>query len=57
MESNTFKSMSIEDLWTLREQVAAILANKIVAEQARLEALLRKIVNASNVVRPNHRRP
>jgi DNA-binding protein H-NS len=56
MESDTFKSMSIEDLWTLREQVAAILANKIVAEQARLEALLRKIENASNVVRPNHRR-
>ena len=55
MESNTFKSMSIDELWTLREQVASILANRIAVEQAKLEERLRKIEAASKVVRVDHR--
>ena len=51
MESNAFKSMSIDELWTLREQVASILADRITAEQAKLEEQLRKIGDASNLVR------
>ena len=54
MESNTFKSMSIDELWTLREQVASILADRITAEQAKLEEQLRKIGDASNLVRLDH---
>jgi DNA-binding protein H-NS len=56
MESNTFKSMSIDDLWILREQIASTLADKIAADQARLEERLRKIENAGNVVRLDRRR-
>ncbi len=55
MESNTFKSMSIDELWGLREQVASILADRITAEQAKLEEQLRKIEDASNLVRLDHR--
>jgi DNA-binding protein H-NS len=56
MESDTFKSMSIDDLWTLREQVVAALVDRIAEEQAKLEERLRKIEKASNVIRLDHRR-
>jgi hypothetical protein len=42
MESNALKSMSIDDLWNLYEQLASTLAHKIVAEKATLEERLRK---------------
>ena len=43
MESNDLKSMSVEELWTLYENVTATLRRRIVAERTRLEERLRKI--------------
>jgi hypothetical protein len=57
LESKTLESMSIDELWDLREQVVSTLVSKIAAEQAKLEERLRKIENASSVVKLDHRRP
>src|SRR5215470_14726481 len=43
METNKLKSMSVDELWTLHEQVIAELGRKIAAEQATLEARLRQL--------------
>jgi DNA-binding protein H-NS len=40
--------MSADELWSLHEQVTAILADRIVDEKAKLEERLRKIEIASN---------
>ena len=50
MGSNSFKSMSTDQLWSLYEQVGSTLARKIAAEKVRLEERLRKIEMASNVI-------
>jgi DNA-binding protein H-NS len=50
MESNAYKSMSTDQLWSLYEQVASTLAGKIAAEKVRLEERLRKIEMASNII-------
>jgi DNA-binding protein H-NS len=58
MESNALKSMSIDELWNLHQEVLAKLSHETAAEKARLEERLRKIELAGNVVRPDRgRRP
>ena len=47
MESNDFDLMSIDELWSLHEEVASTLARKIAAEKARLDERLRKIERSS----------
>ena len=55
------KSMSVEELWSLRELVSATLARKISAETARLDQRLRQLglgAGAHNVKEISHaRRP
>lgn len=58
MESNDLKSMSVEELWTLYEEITAGLRHRIVAERSRLEERLRKIESGGNIVkRDGVRRP
>jgi DNA-binding protein H-NS len=57
MESNSFRSMSTDELWNLHEQVALTLADKIAAKKAKLDERLRLIERVSNVVRLDQRRP
>jgi DNA-binding protein H-NS len=58
MESNDLKSMSLDVLWNLRQEVAAKLTEKMADEKARLEERLRRIEAAGNVVKLDHaRRP
>ncbi|WP_407180078.1 H-NS family nucleoid-associated regulatory protein [Bradyrhizobium sp. STM 3562] len=58
MESNTLKSMSIDELWNLHEQVSSLLARRISEEKTRLEERLRKIETASDIVKlDRERRP
>jgi DNA-binding protein H-NS len=69
MKGNDFKSMSIDGLWSLHEEVTVKLGRKIRSEKARLEERLRKIEVADKVtklirarrpyppVRPKYRNP
>ncbi|WP_024511672.1 H-NS histone family protein [Bradyrhizobium sp. ARR65] len=50
MEAKDFKSMSIDELWKLHEQVSSLLAHRISEEKARLEERLRKIETTTNVI-------
>jgi DNA-binding protein H-NS len=43
MEINGLNSMSVDELWSLHEQVVAELSRKIAAEQATLEMRLRQL--------------
>ena len=43
MKSGDLKSMSMDELWELHEQVTAELGHKIAAEKATLEERLRKL--------------
>jgi DNA-binding protein H-NS len=43
METIDLKSMSIEELWKLREEVVVRLGSKLVAEKAKLEERLRQL--------------
>lgn len=43
MKHNDLKSLSADELWTLHEEVAAVLTNKIIAERAQLERQLRQL--------------
>ena len=43
MKHNDLKSLSVDELWTLHEEVAAVLTNKIIAERAQLERQLRQL--------------
>ena len=49
MENRDLKSMTIDDLWELHEQVTAKLVREIAIEKARLEERLHKIGSASKV--------
>jgi DNA-binding protein H-NS len=57
MESNEFKSMSIDELWELLEKVNSALAVKIEAEQAKLNERLRRIESVGSVRENRVRRP
>lgn len=50
MEGDAFKSMTIDELWSLHEQLSSTLAHKITNEKAKIEDRLRslRIVNAAN---------
>ena len=43
MKPHDLKSMSVEELWSLHELVASVLARKISAEKARLDERLRRL--------------
>jgi DNA-binding protein H-NS len=43
METHDLKSMSVDELWLLHEQVASELARKLAAEKARLDQRLRQL--------------
>lgn len=43
MKTNDLKSMSVDELWSLREKASAALAQRITAETVRLEERLRTI--------------
>jgi DNA-binding protein H-NS len=43
MKPHDLKSMSVEELWSLQELVASVLARKISAEKARLDEGLRRL--------------
>lgn len=58
MEGNNFSSMSIDELWNLYQELAAVMGHKVTAEKAKLEDRLRKIEAVSNVARSDWvRRP
>jgi DNA-binding protein H-NS len=58
MERNDLKSMSLDQLWNLHEEIAAKLTDKMAHEKARLEQRLRKIEAAGNIIGSmNRRRP
>jgi len=58
MESNTFKSMSTDELWRLHEQLTSILAHKTVEKKAKLEERLRRLEYTHTAIGPNRpRRP
>jgi len=56
MKVADLKSMSLEELWSLHEQVDAILASKIEEEQRRLDRQLR-LITYRRASRGNERRP
>jgi DNA-binding protein H-NS len=43
MERHHLKSMSVDELWSLHQLVASVLARKISAEKARLDRRLRRL--------------
>jgi hypothetical protein len=43
MKPHDLESMSVDELWSLREIVGSVLERKISAEKARLEQRLREI--------------
>ncbi|MGY8684408.1 H-NS histone family protein [Bradyrhizobium sp. UFLA05-153] len=58
MKMNDLKSMTVDELWSLHEKVAAALAQRIAAEKVKLEERLRKIGEVDKVARPaRERRP
>lgn len=58
MKNDDLKSMSVDQLWTLHEQVVAELGHKIAAEKARLEHRLHKLRSIGDVGEPRRpRRP
>jgi DNA-binding protein H-NS len=69
MKSEDLKSMSIDDLWNLHQEVGAQLGQKLEAKKARLEERLRKIEMVEKIaclnqprrrtrpVRPKYRNP
>ena len=58
MDRDQLKSMSTEDLWALYETLSQKIRQKIAGEKAKLEAKLRILGGASNVIKLDHvRRP
>ena len=61
MENSDLKSMAIDDLWELHEQVTAKLTRELAIEKARLEERLHKLGSASRrsypKVLPKYRNP
>ena len=56
MENSDLKSMAIDDLWQLHEQIAAKLARELAMEKARLEERLHKLGSASKVIASDRQR-
>ena len=55
MRAHDLKAMSVDQLWSLHEQVAAELGRKIAAEKAELEQRLRKLGFVGTEPRPARR--
>jgi DNA-binding protein H-NS len=51
-----FKSMSVDELWHLHEEMTSTLARKIAEEKAKLEERQRLLVNSSSAISPNRPR-
>ena len=51
MRLNDLRSMSLDELWNLHEEIVAELIDKIANEKARLEERLRRIEGGDNVAR------
>jgi DNA-binding protein H-NS len=49
MNKNDFKSLSLDRLWDLHEEIVAVLAAKIIAEKSVLEDRLSKLNNQTQV--------
>ena len=49
MRRNNLRSMSLDELWNLHEEIVAELIDKIANEKARLEERLRRIEPSGNV--------
>ena len=56
MENSDLKSMPIDELWQLHQQVAAKLARELASEKARLEERLHKLGSASKRITSDHQR-
>ena len=56
MDTDHLNSLSLDELWTLHEEVATKLEEKILAEKARLEERLRKIGMAHEATRIDRKR-
>ena len=56
MERNDLKSMSLDELWNLHEEIVAELTDRIANEKARLEERLRRIEGSDNVARLEYKR-
>ena len=56
MKGNGFAAMSMDELWSLHEQVTSTLAHKITEEKARLEERLRRLQNSNDAISPNRPR-
>ena len=58
MKGDDLKSMSTDELWTLHEEVAVVLTQKLQAEKTRLEQRQRQLQRADGVSGPYQlRRP
>jgi DNA-binding protein H-NS len=60
MRRRDFKSMSIDELWSLHEQVTSVLAHKLAAEKLRLDRRLQqlRLSTSDSATKLNHaRRP
>ena len=61
MKRQDLKSMSVDELWSLHQIVASVLARKISAEKVRLEERLRQLGESlsapADVKKPHARRP
>ena len=55
MKNNRLGSMSIEEMWSLHQQIGSTLASKMAQEKDKLEERLRRLENPNNLNRP--RRP
>jgi DNA-binding protein H-NS len=55
MESDSLRSISIDELWSLHEQVISTLVRRIAEEKAKLEARLRMLEYAYGAIGRNDR--
>jgi DNA-binding protein H-NS len=56
MKPHDLESMSVDELWSLYEQVSSVLARKMAAEKARLDQRLQQLGLTGATNRTNARR-
>jgi DNA-binding protein H-NS len=56
MKNDYFKSDSIDELWSLHEQVASALVRRIAEEKAKLEERLRRLAHSGGAISPSRAR-
>ena len=57
MKSHAMESMSIDELWSLHEEMISMLARKVEEEKARLEEHLRRLESPISPNRPRRSYP